>query len=90
MVVWYDGSEITVDDAIIRTYGNNMSDIVRRTANLSFIVGMIGVRLQGQPDPDPAKVRIIFMPEIPEQYALRAVQLPIQDLLKRKSQLGYA
>lgn len=90
MIVWYDGSEITVDDAIIRTYGNDMSDIVRRTANLSFIVGMIGVRLQGQPDPNPAKVRIIFMPEIPEQYALRAVQLPIQELLKRKSQLGYA
>lgn len=67
-----------------------MKKIVQRVDQMKIIVGMPGLRLQGVPSPDPAKVRIIFMPEAPEQYALRAVQYPIQAKLKERSQLGSA
>lgn len=58
---------------------------------MKVVVGVIGLRFQGVAEPDPAKVRIIFMPTIPEQYALRAIQKPVQDTMKAKNvQMGYA
>lgn len=79
-----------MDDAIMYYYGNDMNKIVSNVDKMKLIVGMPGLRLQGVPSPEPAKVRFIFMPEAPEQYALRAVQYPIQAMLKQRSQLGSA
>lgn len=84
-------SSVTIDDAIEKLYGNNMHHIVDMVANMKAVVGVIGLRLQGVAVPNPAKVRIIFMPEVPEQYALRAIQFPIQNTMKAKNtQMGYA
>lgn len=86
-----NGRKTTVDEAIINYYGRSMSKIVDVISNMSGLVGVIGLRLQGKQWPEPAKVRVIYMPEIPEQYGLRAVQYPVQNTIKNKrGQLGYA
>lgn len=91
LVVDLEGKRVTIDDAIIKVYGNQMPNIVDSIARMKVVVGVIGLRLQGVAGGDPAKVRIIFMPEVPEQYGLRAIQYPIQNILKAKgTQLGYA
>lgn len=90
-VIDWNGKEITVDEAITKLYGDDMFAVTDMLTTMKAVVGMIGLRFQGQPVPDPAKVRIIYMPEVPEQYALRAVQVPIQKAIKDSGdQLGYA
>lgn len=90
-VVDWRGKRVTLDDAIMGLYGNDMHKIVDSIAQMKAVVGVIGLRFQGTPEKDKTKVRIIFMPEVPEQYGLRAVQYPIQNILKAKNcQMGYA
>lgn len=82
--------ETTVDQLVCDRYGNDMDSIIAVLRQMKVIVQTIGLRLQGLPEPEPTKVRIINMPEVPQQYALRAIQKPIQERLKEMSELGYA
>lgn len=85
------GKRMTVDEAICARYGNDMQAVVNMVQAMNAIIGVPGLRFQGKKNPTPAKVRIIFMPEIPEQYALRPIQYVIQEIMKASnSQLAYA
>lgn len=71
-----------VDDTIIKEYGSDLPSVLRVFLSIDYLVATLGLRLQGSPGTDPAKVRAIFIPLVQYVYFMNGVYKTVQDLFK--------
>lgn len=73
-----------VDETIIKEYGSDLTSVLKVFLKIDRLIATLGLRLQGSPGFDPAKVRAIFIPLVQFVYAMNGFYKAVQDLFKEK------
>lgn len=71
-----------VDDTIIKEYGSDLTSVLNVFLSIEYLIATLGLRLQGSPGFDPAKVRAIFIPVVQFVYPMNGFYKAVQDLFK--------
>lgn len=77
----YKGSEI--DELIIKIYGNTYRTAAAQFKKIDDLITTPGLRIQGSPKWDPAKVRLINIPSVNYQYMMNGLYSHIKTEMKK-------
>lgn len=82
------GSEI--DSLIISIYGKSLKSVLYQFKKINSLITTPGLRIQGSPKWDQAKVRLINIPSVNYQYLMNGIYKTIRDqLIKVPSMSGW-
>lgn len=82
------GSE--VDGLIMQIYGKNLKSVLNQFVKLESLITTPGLRIQGSPKWDHAKVRLINIPSVNYQYMMNGLYQSIKnELIKVPSMSGW-
>lgn len=78
-----------IDDLITSVYGSSLKPVLNQFLKISSLITTPGLRIQGSPKWDPAKVRLINIPSVNYQYLMNGLYKSIKkEMIKLPSMSG--